>query len=75
MNNMAVLKNFISSKRRTMVRNNELSMPTEDVEYEDRYAGDAVQLRENAHQSQHNHLLSCLEQTTVSTCKRIQFYF
>jgi len=66
MNNMAALKHFIHSKRRAMRRNYELPILSEDEEYEDNDAGDVVRSSENAYQMQHNHLLSCLEQTTVS---------
>ena len=69
MNNMAALKNFIHSKRRAMRRNYELPILSEDDQYEAMYgdsADDGVQHGENSYQLQHNHLLSCLEQTTVS---------
>jgi len=73
MNNMAALKNFIQHKRRTMLRNYDLPIVSEDEEYREQASGepgDAVQQRENTYQSQHNHLLSCLEQTTVRTLIR-----
>jgi len=70
MNNMAALKNFIKSKRRAMRRNYELPILSEDDDDEptqSETSGDAVQGSDSSYQLQHNHLLSCLEQTTVRT--------
>jgi len=58
MKNTAALKNFVDSKRRSVLRSFEDD--ESDAEYQ-------RQAERNTFQQQHNHLLSCLEQITV--CK------
>ena len=59
MKNTAALKNFVDSKRRSVLRSFEDGEP--NTEY-DRQAD------RSTFRQQHNHLLSCLEQITVCKC-------
>jgi len=64
MNNTITLTNFIESKRRAMLKSFE---PPSEYTEDDRQADT---FSENLLQEQYNHLLSCLEQTTVSASFR-----
>ena len=64
MNSTVALTNFIESKRREMLSSFE---PPNEYRDDDRRPD---KLSENLLQQQYNHLLSCLEQTTVSTLLR-----
>jgi len=62
MNNTVALTNYIESKRRNLLR----SFASADENGEEEDGDEDDKLSDNLLQLQHNHLLSCLEQATVS---------